>query len=438
MAELNLTDRQVIDLFYTYRPTAWFKDKVSDPLDMTLDQWQYDFLRDETKRLLLLVHRQGGKSTIVAVKAIHRALFRRGQTIVLVSPTQRQSSELLHKVRHIVKMIPEYSDSLIVDNVTSVEFANGSRIISLPDSPWTIRGYTADLVIIDEAAGVSDDVWTAVSPMLLTTQGQYIVVSTPQSKSGAFYQAYCSDTWQKYIVKASENPRMQSPEYADFLAREKVNLGSRLYSQEYECEFLDDMDVGLIKRSWWKFYDPKELDLKGANVYVSFDTASKDKEMSDYSVATVWARVQHQGEEERNYMLRMDDDKVLFPDLEKLALSLYEEYNPTQMLIEDKASGIALIQSLKRRKPGIRIKPIEPTGSKIERLNRASSLIENGQVYLPARKSGDIYIPTDAAEKIITNMALFPNVEHDDITDSVDQYLNFISTKKSGGTIRFI
>jgi len=145
------------------RPIAWAKNIIEPALDIKLDDWQKKFLKDRNKRIVLNCHRQSGKSTIVAVKAVHVATQLPDSTVVIISPTQRQSSLLHHTIRHLLKDIGIVPS---IDNTTSTELQNGSRIISLPGSQWTIRGYTADVVIVDEAAGVDDEVFAAVSPML--------------------------------------------------------------------------------------------------------------------------------------------------------------------------------------------------------------------------------------------------------------------------------
>ncbi|MEG1513972.1 MAG: terminase family protein, partial [Clostridia bacterium] len=252
---MKLTNAELQNLYYTYRPDEWAKDYIEPENDIVLDEWQKSFLTDDRRRILLLIHRQGGKSTAVAIKAVHRAVFRDDQTILLFSPTQRQSSELFYNVRKMIKSVPDYENLLTVDNVTSLELTNGSRIISLPGTNWNIRGYRADMVIIDEAAGVPDEVFDAVSPMLLTTNGQFIQLSTPNKKKGAFYNSYQSEAWGRYTVKVSDNPRMQTPDKQQFLKAELTDRGSRVYSQEYECEFLSNIEGGTFNRSWYRFVD---------------------------------------------------------------------------------------------------------------------------------------------------------------------------------------
>lgn len=426
---------------WTYRPDRWAADVIEPVTDFSLDEWQRTFLRDDRKRLLLLVHRQGGKSTAVGIKALHRALFRDNQTVVLVSPTQRQSSDLLRTIRRMVKAIPEYACKLVVDNVMSMELANGSRILSLPATNWNIRGTTANLVIIDEAAGVPDEIYAAVSPMLLTTQGQFILVSTPKAKTGNFYAAYIGQLWSKYIIRASENPRMQTPEMQAFLQDELVEHGSRIYGQEYECEFLDDLDVGRIKRSWWQFYDiddVRSLREQSSDIYISWDTAQKVKEISDYSVGTVWLRIQ-----DDYYLLEMVCEKLLFPELVRTAIDLNNRYRPTYNLIEDKSSGVSLIQELREKRPNMPIKPIDPGSmDKGQRLDMATPAIEAGRVHLPATVIEDggntVLVPTSTAGAVMDNLAQFPEGEHDDITDSVSQFLVYIREHSRTPHIEFL
>jgi len=435
----ELSNAEIRNLLYTYRPVEWAHDIIQPAAGITLDEWQNDFLRDTDDRLLLLVHRQGGKSTAVGIKALHRALFRAKQTIVIVSPTQRQSSEMLRSIRNIL-MQTQYAHELTIDNVMTMEFRNQSRIISLPGTGWNIRGLTSNLVIVDEAAGVPDQIFAAVSPMLLTTHGQFIILSTPQNKTGEFYKAYVSEIWRKYTIKASDNPRMLSPENQRFLQTELMDRGSRIYNQEYECEFLDDMDVGRIKRQWWHFYnvdDIENLRSRSSDIYISWDTASKIKELNDFSVGTVWLRIR-----ENHYLLEMICEKMLFPDLVRTAINLNNKYRPTYNLIEDKSSGTALIQQLRETRPNMPIKAMDPGDmDKGQRLDIATPAIEGGHVFLPAsvvlNGANEILVPTSTANSIMDNMAQFPEGEHDDITDSCTQYLCFVRSFSNGYHVEF-
>jgi hypothetical protein len=93
----------------------------------------------------------------------HTALFRPGSLSVVACPAQRQSAELLRKVRD---MVTRAGAELISDNVYGLELANGSRVLALPGTEESIRGLTVDgWIVVDEAAFVSDDMIAALRPM---------------------------------------------------------------------------------------------------------------------------------------------------------------------------------------------------------------------------------------------------------------------------------
>jgi hypothetical protein len=128
--------------------------------------------------------------------------------------------------------------SLDEDNRTSFSLATGSRVVSLPGDEKTIRGFSAPaLVIEDEAAYVPDEVNRAVRPMLAVSGGRLILMSTPRGRVGHFYEAWekGGDEWQRTAIKATECPRIS----AEFLAKERKNLGEWFFRQEYMCEFVE-------------------------------------------------------------------------------------------------------------------------------------------------------------------------------------------------------
>lgn len=204
---------------------------------------------------------------------------------------------------------------------------------------------------------------------------------------------------------------------------------------------LDDLDVGRIKRSWWHFYDiddVRSLREQSSDIYISWDTAQKVKEISDYSVGTVWLRIQ-----DDYYLLEMVCEKLLFPELVRTAIDLNNRYRPTYNLIEDKSSGVSLIQELREKRPNMPIKPIDPGSmDKGQRLDMATPAIEAGRVHLPATVIEDggntVLVPTSTAGAVMDNLAQFPEGEHDDITDSVSQFLVYIREHSRTPHIEFL
>src|SRR6266853_3804417 len=107
-----------------------------------------------------------GKSMIAAIKALHTALAKPGSTVLVASPGERQSAEFLHKTEELAKRlgIKPRGDG---KNSCSLLLPNGSRIIGLPGTEGTVRGFSnVSLLLIDEAARVDDEMYKALRPML--------------------------------------------------------------------------------------------------------------------------------------------------------------------------------------------------------------------------------------------------------------------------------
>lgn len=209
---------------------------LAEQAGIVCDPWQARFLRSTSKRILLNCHRQSGKSTVTAAKAVHTATFEDDALVLLLSPGLRQSQELFRKCLDFYKAAnrPGPPDA---ESALRLELENGSRIIALPGTENTIRGYSGvRLLIIDEASRVLDGLYMALRPMLAVSGGQLMALSTPWGTRGWWYEAWRSDfTWERYEVKATECPRIPP----EFLAEERMNMGDFWYRQEYLCEFVD-------------------------------------------------------------------------------------------------------------------------------------------------------------------------------------------------------
>lgn len=176
---------------------------------ITPDPWQAHVLRSVDGRMLLNCSRQSGKSTTTSLVALHTATYRPGSLILLLSPSLRQSAELFRTVARQYTatgaQIPSTAESKL-----RLELENDSRIISLPASEATIRGYAGvDLLIVDEAARVEDDLYHAVRPMLATSNGCLIALSTPYGRRGWWSDAWHgSQAWNRVQVTAEQCSRI--------------------------------------------------------------------------------------------------------------------------------------------------------------------------------------------------------------------------------------
>jgi hypothetical protein len=222
-----------LDLAAALDPVVFARNLGVDP-----DPWQARVLRSPSKRLILNCSRQAGKSTTTALRASHRAVYQPGSLVLCISPSQRQSGELYRKVQGYLRLVPGLE--LNEDTRTSLVLPNGSRVISLPGSEATVRGFSGvSLLLEDEASRVDDDLHFAIRPMLAASGGTMMLLSTPHGKVGHFFQAWTGpDAWERVEVKASECPRIDPA----FLAEERRALGPVWFGQEYECQFADTIN----------------------------------------------------------------------------------------------------------------------------------------------------------------------------------------------------
>jgi hypothetical protein len=201
---------------------------------LTADPWQRDLLLSTDRQVLLNCSRQSGKSTTVAALALHTALFRSPALVLILSPGLRQSGELFRKVKDAYNALNRPS-AAVLENNTTLELANGSRIVSLPGKESTIRSYSnVALLLLDEASRVVDELYRSVRPMLAVSQGRLIALSTPFGQRGFFWHEWLHNTsFKKVKVTWHDCPRITPA----FIAQERASLGDQWVRQEYECSF---------------------------------------------------------------------------------------------------------------------------------------------------------------------------------------------------------
>jgi hypothetical protein len=216
-------------------PVALFRPAFGEP-----DEWQARALRSTSPRLAFNASRQAGKTGVAAVLACHAALSAPGGLVLMLSPGLRQSQEAFRRVLDVYRaagrpVLPE------TENRLALELANGSRVVALPGTERTIRGYAGvRLLVIDEAARVLDDLYASVRPMLAVSGGRLVTLSTPWGKRGWWYREWNEGGagWDRYEVPATLVPRIS----ASFLEEERRSLGDLFYASEYECRFVEPLD----------------------------------------------------------------------------------------------------------------------------------------------------------------------------------------------------
>jgi hypothetical protein len=206
------------------------------------DAWQSDLLRSDARQMILNCSRQSGKSTISAVLAVHEAVYTPGSLTLLLAPSLRQSTELFRKVKDIfVALQSPYTPQIVEESNLRLELDNGSRIVSLPGSEQTVRGFSSvGLLVVDEAAVCDDALFYSIRPMLAISAGRVILLSTPRGRRGFFYDVWTNGAgdWHRTRITAQECPRISR----EWLENERLTMPDFWFRQELECEFTETLD----------------------------------------------------------------------------------------------------------------------------------------------------------------------------------------------------
>ena len=185
--------------------------------------------------------------------------------------------------------------------------------------------------------------------------------------------------------------------------------GARAWAALYQCSPRVE-EGNIIRRSWWKFYNPNEIKVFGAEV-ISVDATFKDKDDNDFVAISVWGK--RRNDYYCQYMMNAHLNFLATLQAIRTVRSLYPR--AMTVLIEDKANGSAIINVLQQEMFCI---PVNPRGGKVARVNAVSAAIESGHTYLP--------MGAPWVEPFIDQFSAFPNAPHDDMVDSASQALTYL------------
>ena len=368
-------------------------------LNITPDPWQANFLRSTHPRLCLNCSRQSGKSSTAAILALWEAIHKPRSTIVLDSPSLRQSQELMLKFAEFLDMVDK-NVKLDSDTKLSVRFANGSRVLALPGSEKTIRGISAvTLLILDEAAAIPDELYGAVRPMLAVSKGRLVLMSTPRGEQGFFYDTWAkSRGWEKIEVPWQQCPRIDPA----FIEEERLERGNAWVAQEYECQFIG-AGATRIQRAWLKYEDrtPPQPQL---NISLGVDLAISEKETADYTAGAVMGR-------DREGILHVLDVQRIrgsFSEQITFISQMAAKWKPSIVAIEEVNYQKALIQQLSAQ-TSLNVRGVKPISDKVSRFAPLEARYELGQIY------HNRSLPPEFESELLS----FPVGAHDDQCDAL-------------------
>lgn len=219
--------------------------------EATPDPFQVEAITSTASTVALRIARQSGKSCVLAARGVME--LQRGGTTICLAPAERQTREITRKVGLYLR-----GTDMVIERATQteIEVNTGGRFIAVPASGATIRGYTATLLQVDEAAFLpgdngGEDVITAILPML-TDDGQVFYASTPAGKknffAGLFLNAKPDDGIHRIVVRGTDIPRMTAK-----VERLRQQLSPTKFRQEVLVEMLSDgvsyFDLDMIEKA---------------------------------------------------------------------------------------------------------------------------------------------------------------------------------------------
>jgi len=225
------------------------KELFFDFLDFFFKFKPYDYQKNfllkclNCKRIAGKWCRQSGKSMTVSIYCLFKCLIE-PTTFMISAPTQNQSSELYSKIRTLAESSFALQDELKKSTETELVFKNGSRIKALPTGPEgkTIRGFTADVVIMEEAQGIKDEIVnTVITPMLASKkdEGQLIKIGTPLVKN--HFHRSCQLDPNFEVVNVDWKLAVEAGQYSQSFVDEQRKLLTDIeFMTEYGNEFVEE------------------------------------------------------------------------------------------------------------------------------------------------------------------------------------------------------
>ena len=236
--------------------------------------YQVKILRDRSKNISIRMGRQMGKTAAIAILALWYAFTRPDAktpqervTIVIIAPSQRQSKIMYNQIREYIHANPILESSVTKSTLETIQLDNNSSIHNFPvgDSAEKVRGFSINLLIVDEAAYIKQRIYTAILPSLASTNGNLILIGTPATRTGLFYQTFYpgkgakglklkfSTHWYPYsdalevvrmdangtpLSDSSGNPITQlSKEWIEY---QYETMNKAAFAQEFEARFVDE------------------------------------------------------------------------------------------------------------------------------------------------------------------------------------------------------
>ena len=273
----KFTDDQVRELALCARDPVYFIDTycwVQHPIRGKVKFQLYDYQKElitcyhENRYSVNMLGRQMGKTACAAAYLVWFAMFIPDSTILIAAHKFAGAQEIMQRVRYTYETLPTWLKAGATSyNKGSIDFDNGSRIVSTTTTETTARGMSLSLIYLDEFAFVkpriASEFWTSISPTL-STGGKCIITSTPNQDDDQFARIW-KEAEKKEDEYGNAGPTLrlgrngfanikftwsEHPERDEAWAQmERNKIGEERFRREHECEFIiaDETLINALK-----------------------------------------------------------------------------------------------------------------------------------------------------------------------------------------------
>jgi hypothetical protein len=298
--------------------------------------------------------RQAGVTTIMCAYSLWFAIFHEKKNVMVVSIGDRESTGFLARVVGMYEELPSWLKPGVKErNKHNLVLETGSRIRSQPAGAG--RGESVSLLIVDEAAFIPDmaDFWAAMYPTL-STGGNAVLLSTVNGMSNLYYEIYKGAERGENTFNVIDIFWREHPEYTEKWAKEmKPALGDRMWSQEYECDFLgtgdtfinadtlrrmtDNTNITFAPRYNNRFRIFKEPDQFHSYVLAVDASFGREQDYSAFHIINMY-----NGEQVAEFY----SNNVSLKSFAKIIHDEATRYNLSYVVVERNGLGLALIEEL--------------------------------------------------------------------------------------------
>jgi len=269
-------------------PCLWAETFLCNPYEdgnpsLKINYVERKILSSKNRFTIVRVHRRAGKSFSFGILGLWYALTRSNFQVLIICPDQSKVDVLFKVISDLIACSPALDGSVVVQraNPQTIEFTNGSTIkgfttgVSSRRAGQVIRGHTADLVLVDEAAYLGEADWEAVTAIMwgdITRTPISFIASTPTAEHGKYFH-WCTDDqsqidpklrWNRIHIDVENNPDWTPEKIGAIQATETEST----YKQEWLCLF-PDIGEGVFKNSYieraqrdYELYSKEDIDEK--------------------------------------------------------------------------------------------------------------------------------------------------------------------------------